>query len=68
VNEPPKSSLYKPSALAEAKVHSRVNFLEKYGTDQSMQRFAEFVAKLPNAGESALISSINPSARQCPLP
>src|SRR5262245_33951363 len=64
IHKLPKYSLHKASGQARVKYADRVIYLGKFGSPESHQRYAEFIARLPRAGEQAVAKFAEPLPRQ----
>ena len=54
----PKYSLHKASGQARVKYADKVTYLGKFGSPESHQRYAEFIARLPKAEERAAVEPV----------
>jgi hypothetical protein len=65
VNKPPSYSLHKASGQARVKYNGKTTYLGKFGSPESHQRYASFIAQLPKPNETAELGEVEPVGVGC---
>ncbi len=60
INKPPAYCLHKPSGLAKVKYRGKITYLGKYGSSESKEAYARFVANLPKPDEQTALAAPSP--------
>jgi integrase len=60
VNKPPKYSLHKPSGQAKVRFNGKDTYLGRYGSPESKEAYAQFVASLPKPSEQGRLADPSP--------
>jgi len=62
VNRPPKYSFHKPSGQAKVRYNGKDTYLGRHGSQESLEAYAAFIAKLPKPGETVRLIEPSPGA------
>jgi hypothetical protein len=62
VNRLPKYSLHKPSGQAKVRYGGKDKYLGKYGTQESKEAYARFIASIPKPSNQAVTAELAPGA------